>query len=117
MTKDLRPIGALTDDEVRTIVSAAAAAPSLHNSQPWHFHCTPTTIEVHADLTRALPATDPDHRELMLACGAALVNLRVAIRVLGVAADVRLLPDPSRPSLLAIVRPDGFTRATTVDHD
>jgi hypothetical protein len=32
-----------------------------------------------------------------------------------VAADVRLLPDRSDHDLLAVIRPDGFTRATTLD--
>jgi hypothetical protein len=51
----------------------------------------------------------------MLACGAALLNLRLAVKVLGVAADVQLFPDTSDHSLLAVVRPDGFTRASAAD--
>ena len=92
-----------------------AAAPSLHNSQPWRLECNANSCELHADHARELPAADPDHREMMLACGAALLNLRLAIRALGVAADVRLLPDPSRPTLLAVIRPQGATQATAED--
>jgi nitroreductase len=101
-----QPVGRLSPDEVRTVLSAAIMAPSLHNSQPWRFRCTPTLIELYADTSRAVPVADPDHRELVLACGAALLNLRLAIRSLGVYPDVRLCPDPGRPDLLATVRPE-----------
>jgi nitroreductase len=115
MINTLVPVGTLTDDEVHSVIAAAAAAPSLHNSQPWRFRCTPTTIELRADLRRALPAADPDHREIMLACGAALFNLRLAIRALSVASDVRVLPDPHSQDLLAVVRPEGFVHPSPAD--
>src|ERR1700712_4028560 len=115
VTGPCTPVGSLTEEEVQGVLVAATAAPSLHNSQPWRFRCTDATIEVHADLTRELPATDPEHREMMLGCGAALLNLRLAIRMLNVATDVRLLPDPKRPELLAELRPEGFARATDND--
>ncbi len=115
MTGPCMPVGSLTEDEVQGALVAAIAAPSLHNSQPWRFRCTPSAIELHADLSRELPATDPEHREMMLACGAALLNLRLAIRMLNVATDVRLLPDPRHPDLLAEIRPEGFARATEND--
>lgn len=109
----LRPIGNLTRGEVEEVLGAAIAAPSLHNSQPWMFRCTDATIELRCDRSRLLPATDPESREAMLACGAALLNLRVAIGALGVAADVRLLPDPQDRLLLAVVHPRGTVRVTT----
>lgn len=101
------PVGHLDEEQVRSVLSAATAAPSPHNSQPWRFHCTTATIELHADTRRAVSAADPEHRELVLSCGAALLNLRLAIRALGVHPAVRLLPDPHRPDLLAILRPQG----------
>jgi nitroreductase len=109
MTTRVIPVGHLDDEQVRSVLNAAMAAPSPHNSQPWRFHCTTATIELHADTRRAAPAADLEHRELMLACGAALLNLRLAIRALGVHPAVQLLPDPHRPDLLAIVRPQGHT--------
>ena len=108
-------VGSLTEDQVRETLTAATAAPSLHNSQPWRFLCTPTTIEMYADAGRDLPVADPEHRAVMLACGAALLNLRLAIRARGVACDVRIIPDPADRSLLAVIRPEGLTRPTTID--
>ncbi|MCD7442312.1 nitroreductase family protein [Streptomyces lincolnensis] len=95
--------------DVRTVtalVTAATAAPSLHNTQPWHFrwHSDGRVLELRADLDRSLPRTDPDHRALHLGCGAALFNLRVAAAHSGLHAPALLLPDPSDPYLLATVR-------------
>ena len=117
MNDRITPVRNLTAEQVRAVLEAAIAAPSLHNSQPWRFHCTPDAIELHADLTRALPAADPDHREFVLACGAALENLRLAIRATGNYPDTRLLPDPRQPELLAIVRPQGTLRPTPADRE
>ncbi|HEV3355794.1 MAG TPA: nitroreductase [Pseudonocardiaceae bacterium] len=100
-------VGTLNRDQVGAVLAAAITAPSLHNSQPWRFRCTPTAIELHADEGHTLPAADPDGRELRLACGAALMNLRLAITGLGIHPVIRLLPDPHRPTLLATVRPQG----------
>ncbi|WP_035844209.1 Acg family FMN-binding oxidoreductase [Kitasatospora azatica] len=90
------------------LVSAAVAAPSLHNSQPWHFRLRPeiSTLEVRAARERAVPATDPQGRALHISVGAAVLNLRTAARHLGWAPEVRLLPDPGDPDLLAAVELD-----------
>jgi nitroreductase len=90
------------------LVAAAVAAPSIHNSQPWRFRLQPATsvLEVRADRRRSVPATDPQGRALHISVGAAVLNLRVAARHLGWAPEVRLLPDPSEPDLLAAVELD-----------
>jgi hypothetical protein len=98
-------VGRLTEDQVRSVLGAAARAPSLHNTQPWRFHCDRSAIELRADYTRTLPATDPDGHELLLACGAALLNLRLAIRAYGVIPEVSVLPSATEPELLAVVHP------------
>ncbi|MBV2156588.1 nitroreductase family protein [Kitasatospora sp. SUK 42] len=96
---------ALDAATVEELVSAAAAAPSIHNSQPWRFRLRPdtSTLEVRADRSRSVPAADPQGRALHLSVGAAVLNLRVAARHLGRAPEVRLLPDPAEPDLLAAV--------------
>ena len=66
----------------------------MHNTQPWLWRIGPGTVELHADWTRHLPATDPDRRDVLLSCGAALHHLQVALAARGTAAQVNRLPDP-----------------------
>ena len=97
-----RPSRRLADELLR----AAVAAPSMHNTQPWRFRVGDAggTIELRADPARMPPLGDPDGRAAHIGCGAALLNLRVAAAVAGLAPDVRLLPDPGEPLLLAGIR-------------
>ncbi len=84
-----------TAADLRLLAEAGGLAPSLHNSQPWHFRPTPdrSGLEVHADLARAVPVTDPDGRAMHISIGAAVFNLRVAAARLGREASLRLLPE------------------------
>lgn len=113
MNSDVMPVGHLTRDQVQTVMRACAVAPPVRNKRPWRLICTPTALELRAELPIAETSTnEPDHRELLLSCGAALLNVRATIRVLGVHPAVRLMPDEDQPDLLAVVHPQaGFAAA------
>ncbi|WP_413252785.1 Acg family FMN-binding oxidoreductase [Streptomyces brevispora] len=98
----------LDERTVTSLVSDATTAPSMHNAQPWRFHFAPSsrTFTLMADLERAMPHTDPTTRGLHVGCGAALLNLRVAVTHHGWQPTTTLLPDPGTPPLLATVRLD-----------
>ncbi|MFJ9770589.1 Acg family FMN-binding oxidoreductase [Kitasatospora sp. NPDC101157] len=102
------PTLALDATTLEKLVSAAVAAPSIHNSQPWRFRLQPdtSTLEVWADRSRTVPAADPQGRALHISVGTAVLNLRIAARHLGWAPEVRLLPDPGTPDLFATVQLD-----------
>ncbi len=89
-------------DQVSYLLSTAARAPSVHNTQPWRFHANLHDIELFADPRRKLHG-DPLGREMLVSCGAALFGLRLAIRSLGYQPVVTLLPDPDQIRLLARV--------------
>ncbi len=89
--------------QARYLVGVAVRAPSLHNTQPWRFVISGDAVELHADPSRQL-RVDPDGRELLISCGAALYGLRLAVRSLGYLPEVELLPGPAGRRPLARVR-------------
>jgi len=97
----------LSPTDQRLLLTAAVAAPSVHNTQPWLFRVNGHRIDVVADRSRQLLAQDPDGRALLVSCGAALLNLRVAAEHLGFQPRVEVLPDPAEPDLVARVSVDG----------
>ena len=90
----------------QTVLAALALAnraPSVHNSQPWRWQLTDHTVQLYADLRRWLPATDPDGRDLLLSCGAALHHLTVALAAVDVRTVVHRLPNPDEQDHLAAI--------------
>lgn len=80
--------------DMTRLMRAAGAAPSILNTRPWQFDkVAADRIELRPDWDRHLKIIDPLHRELFISCGAALFNLRLAIRVTGHEPVVWLLPD------------------------
>ncbi|MEU6559747.1 Acg family FMN-binding oxidoreductase [Nocardia nova] len=84
-------------------VDLAVRAPSVHNTQPWRWVLRADRIHLHADDARHLAVTDPVQRALLMSCGAALHHMRVALGMLGWAAEVTYLPDDTDPGHLAVI--------------
>ncbi|WP_308212028.1 MULTISPECIES: Acg family FMN-binding oxidoreductase [Nocardia] len=90
-------------DTLRAALTMAVRAPSVHNSQPWLWRVGERTVQLYADPSRHLPRTDPDYRDLIVSCGAALHHLRIAARALGWETVVHRLPNPADTDHLAAV--------------
>ncbi|MBG0830102.1 nitroreductase family protein [Planomonospora sp. ID67723] len=104
----------------RRLITAAGAAPSVHNTQPWRFIVRHREyVELHADPDRWLKVADPRGRSLRISCGAALLNLRLALRVSGHRPVTWSVPGAGdgSPTLLAAVRPASAAPASAAEHD
>ena len=89
-------------EKLKFLLGYAILAPSNRNTQPWLWRLTDEGLELYADTSRSLPSVvDPNDRELLIACGAALFNLRVALRHFGFRFETHTLPDSEAPDLLA----------------
>lgn len=86
------PANSSNAERLQFCLNYAVLAPSCYNTQPWFFRLTGAALELFADRSRRLPVADPDGRALVIACGAALFNLRCALRNFGLQPKVTLLP-------------------------
>lgn len=91
----------MQSDEMRVVAEFAALSPSVHNTQPWRFVAKPHSLEILIEPGRALQYLDPRGRQMHISCGIVSEFARLAIRSLGSACTLRLLPDPDHPLLVA----------------
>ncbi len=96
---------------LRFALYVALTAPSPGNSQPWRFLLGDDHVDLFTDPARALPVRDPEGQQRLIAGGAALGLLRVALRALGLGETTTLLPG-DHPDLLARVALTGSVAAT-----
>ncbi|MGO9509433.1 MAG: Acg family FMN-binding oxidoreductase [Mycobacterium sp.] len=99
---------------IRTVLALASRAPSVHNTQPWRWLVGTQSLHLYADADRQLPNTDPDGRDLILSCGAALNHCLIALAAVGWRGKATRLPNPADPNHLAAIE---FSRSTADSHD
>src|SRR3954469_5406544 len=107
-----RSAGAPVSPQRHVLIEAARdalTAPSIFNSQPWHWRIGENTAQLRADRSRQLTTIDPVGRLLTVSCGVALHHARTALTAAGYTAQISYLPDPQDPDLLATIRIDGTT--------
>ncbi len=92
---------AIGTELLRRAAIQARLAPSVHNTQPWRFVLTADCLEIHVDPRRQLLVLDPTGRQMLISCGCAVLNARVAVAAREHEAIVERLSDPTRPNLLA----------------
>ncbi|MBD0323668.1 MAG: nitroreductase family protein, partial [Aldersonia sp.] len=88
-------------DTLEQAVALAMHAPSVHNTQPWRWRIAGAGVDLYADPSVALPATDPDRRDLLLSCGIALHHLLAALAAQGYHAKAQRLPKVFDPHHVA----------------
>jgi hypothetical protein len=108
----IRPVA---ERMLRVAAQVAGSAPSILNTQPWHWRAEDTTLRLWADRSRQLLVADPDGRLLTISCGAALHHARLTLSVMGREVQVKCLPDPAQPDLFAIIDLAGEYTATSAE--
>ena len=88
---------------IRTVLALTSRAPSVHNTQPWRWLVGGQSLHLYSDADRQLPNIDPDGRDLILSCGAALHHCVVGFAAVGWRAKVNRFPNPADPSHLAAI--------------
>lgn len=109
------PVDAGMDEQLLFLLNFAIRAPSSHNSQPWLFQLQGHEVDIIADLNRSLPVVDPENRELIISCGAALNHLAIAARHFGYSSRIEPFPEPEYPDLLARFSLGGAREARAED--
>ncbi|SNS56954.1 Acg family FMN-binding oxidoreductase [Rhodococcoides kyotonense] len=89
---------------VAMLVDLACRAPSVHNSQPWRWKYSNGFLDMFSDRTRLLDVIDPDGRQMLISCGAALDHLQKAAEASRWTAEIETLPTPGGPRHLARIR-------------
>ncbi len=96
-----------TDPSLLGSVAAAILAANPHNTQPWTFKVTDTTVDVFSDIGRRMAKMDPLGREHYVGLGCALENLVLAADARGLRPSVIVLPtagDPTHVARVSVVR-------------
>ena len=97
-------------EKLRFLVNYAVLAPSKYNAQPWLFEICSDSLDIIRDRSWALREADPEGRELILSCGASLLNLTVAARHFGYAVQIQTFPWPGDRYSLARLRLSPLSR-------
>ncbi|MEV4130563.1 nitroreductase [Dactylosporangium sp. NPDC049742] len=115
MSETQRPASLSARDVLYEAARVACLAPSIANSQPWHWRIHGDTLELHADRSRQLTDADPQGRSMIISCGAVLHHATVVLAVLGAAATAERINDPADPDLLARLTLTGPHQVTAED--
>ena len=101
-------------ETIRAALMLSVRAPSVHNSQPWQWRLGDRSLHLYSHPDLALHHTDPDARDLMMSCGAALNHCQVALAALGWQSKVHRFPNSVDSNHLAIMELHRYP-ATEVD--
>ena len=100
--------GAIPAELVRSLVAAAAAAPSGGNCQPWRFvWSAPARLQCFHDRARSASFLDFEHRAAYLALGAAVENVVLCAGALGLSARVLAFPGPDEDHVCDVLLAPG----------
>lgn len=110
------PLAGSVREQLQFLLGYAILAPSTHNTQPWQFALHNDGVDVYVDDSKLLPIIDPVGRQRIMSVAAAVLNIRVAARAVGLKIEETFFPNIKRqPTLVAQLRVVGKRRPTALD--
>ncbi|MFT6898820.1 MAG: hypothetical protein ACJA13_003247, partial [Paraglaciecola sp.] len=97
------PFAGSPKEQLYFLLNYAVLAPSSHNTQPWLFRLNDNSLDIYVDFKRALSFVDPDNREMIISCGAAIGTLVLAAKYFSYQANVKYAPTADPAGLLASI--------------
>lgn len=94
----------LDEQVVKYAVLLACRAPSVHNSQPWHWVFDGAVLQLFVDQRRWVRGADRSGRQAIISCGAVLDHLRIVMLAAGWRPHIDRFPDADNPHHLASVK-------------
>src|SRR5690606_32266740 len=91
----------ITDQEMNDLVSAVGLAPSPGNNQPWKWYYDGKRLYLFHDRRRSVSFGDFQHMASYLTFGAAIENLYLKAKELGIRINERRFPLDDTPWLIA----------------
>lgn len=104
----------LNSESTEFLMDAAIQAPSGDNVQPWKFHAHGDALDIRSNFAADTSFFNVRQVATLIASGAAAENASLAASLMGLAADVAVMPEPDKPDLSARV---SFSRAGEVQPD
>ncbi|AOW94966.1 hypothetical protein BFN03_13500 [Rhodococcus sp. WMMA185] len=103
--------------DIEVISRAIVSAPSIRGSWPWDLRLDGSRAEIHErpPSTNAQRLTSAPRADRLIACGASIANVELAMHALGRKIETTLLPDPRHPDLVATIRTVGSASASSTD--
>lgn len=114
------PLDGSRSDQLSAMLNWAVLAPSVMNTQPWRFRVASrpnddAVAELYVDRARQLVHVDPDAREAVISCGAALFTLQIAARHYGFSTVVTYAGAEDDPDLIATLQLAGPSPASDAE--
>jgi len=86
------------------LIKAGIQAPSGDNCQPWKFDHKQNQIDLYLDREKDLSFFNVNQIASMIACGAALENIKIAASSFGIKAEIEYATEDNDRDLIAVVK-------------
>mgnify|MGYP001193466190 CR=1 FL=1 len=92
------------EDKLSFLAKYAVLAPSTYNTQPWLFEVSQGEMVLSLDRRYGLPVIDPQDRQMIISCSAAILNLEIAAEHFGYSLDIEIFDDAEETDKLAVIK-------------